>query len=493
MSSSMKGLWIAVFLAVPWLAAPAATEAGQIFFSIQDPAAHWSIPSSRDLVGIYFREDDWHDTCPPELEGFTVDGFQIVIRFMVDRESGCVPEPGTTPYNGTARVGRLPVGDYTVIVEAPDFTTGEIEETRATLEVVEPVQCGLARQPAATVLLPYFEVDLENPDGRTTLFSVGSVRQEPVLAHAVVWTNWGNPALSFDFFVPADGVASFNVRNILLGQLIETAPPSDPPEAQYESCTDPVTLPMVDEQELRALLTGQPHPRDGFCYSSAVEGGELATGYITVDVVRDCSGAELRTPFDPGYFVDLGAGLATNDNALIGDFALVDPSNDFAQGETLVPLIADAERFGWPSFYRADDNRMPLPVALRSRFLNGVIFTGGTDLLVWMESRTQPRECGARNPNQGFLIKAESRAQSGGLPQTLSVDTDQHAFRLTVGGDQLPVEPRFGMIDVGARHWISNPGPPSIRLIQTWMMPIVKADGRFSIGLEGFPVEDFCR
>ena len=73
----------------------------------------------------------------------------------------------------------------------------------------------------------------------------------------------------------------------------------------------------------------------------------METGYITVDVVRDCSGTELRTPLDGSeYFRDGGAGLATNDNVLWGDWFLVDPSNDFAQGEKLVTLVAVSERFG---------------------------------------------------------------------------------------------------------------------------------------------------
>ncbi len=64
---------------------------------------------------------------------------------------------------------------------------------------------------------------------------------------------------------------------------------------------------------------------------------------------------------------------------------------------------------------------------------------------------------------------------------------------MAVGGDRLPVEPDFGTVDIGAVHFQSNPGTPSIRVLQTWMMPIANADSRFSVGLEGVPIEDFCR
>ncbi len=493
MSLSTKGSRIGALLITSWLAAPGVTEAGFIAIWHEPPSVHWAIPSSRDRVSIYFRAE-WPNSCPPALGSVTLDDFEILIRFVIPPASPpCLPDGGDTFYSETVPMGRLPSGTYDVIVEAPAFVPGGIERTTATFEVSEAVQCGLVHAPAATILLPYFEVDLENPGGRTTLFSVGSVEREPVLAHAVLWTNWGNPALSFDVFVPADGVVSFNLRQVLAGGIAETSPPSDPPEGWYEGCTDPVTLPEVDAQELRAILTGRPNPQDGLCHSSAVEDGRLATGYVTVDVVRDCSGAELRTPFDPGYFSDGGTGLATNDNALIGDFFLIDAGNDYAQGETLVPLLADAERFGYPSFYRRDDNRMPLPAALRSRFLNGGAFTAGTELLIWMEAQTDPIECGRDHVNEGYLVEAEWRSERGEQPGSDNFYIDEHTLRVAVGGDLLPVGPGFGTVDVGAQHFQSNPGPPSMRLLQTWMMPIASAGSRYSIGLEGVPIEDFCR
>ena len=494
MSSRTSRSRIGALLVLCWWSMSSSAEAGEIFISSAEfPPTPSSDLSSRERVSIFFRETDWHDTCPPELHDVTLDGFEIVIRFQLDPTNGCIPVPAATTYFDSVQVGPLPIGTYDVIVEAPDFTTGQIEQTTAMLEIVAPVQCGLVHAPAATVLLPYFEIDLESPGGRSTLFSVGNVEGEPVLAHATLWTNWGNPAVSFDFFVPADGVVTFNLRQVLLGHLPETSPPPDPPVGRYESCTDPVTLPVVDEQELRAILTGQPHPLDGLCHSSAVEEGRLATGYVTVDVVRDCSGAALTTFYDPGYFVDGGHGLATNDNALVGDFFLIDPANDYAQGEVLVPLVADAARFGSLSFYRRSDNRMPLPVALRSRFLNGGAFTGATDLLVWMESNSKPIECDRNHINESYHVAADWRGERGESLAGERFAVIEHAFRVGVGSELLPVGLEFGTLDVSVWHALNYPGPPSIRLLQTWTMPIASADGRFSVGLAGVPIEDLCR
>ena len=47
--------------------------------------------------------------------------------------------------------------------------------------LAEPCELGLA--PAATLLLPYFEVEYDNPSGLTTLFSIHNVFAEPAVVH----------------------------------------------------------------------------------------------------------------------------------------------------------------------------------------------------------------------------------------------------------------------------------------------------------------------
>ncbi len=58
----------------------------------------------------------------------------------------------------------------------------------------------LAPDPAATLLLPYLEVDL-NDRTRTTLFSLGNLSADPVVAHVVFWTNASVPTLAFDIYL----------------------------------------------------------------------------------------------------------------------------------------------------------------------------------------------------------------------------------------------------------------------------------------------------
>src|SRR5687767_2524862 len=61
--------------------------------------------------------------------------------------------------------------------------------------------CRTAEQPAATLLFPYFEVDLQRADGATTLISVNNASSRSTLARVTVWTDWGAPTLAFDIYL----------------------------------------------------------------------------------------------------------------------------------------------------------------------------------------------------------------------------------------------------------------------------------------------------
>ena len=49
--------------------------------------------------------------------------------------------------------------------------------------------CDVRVGPAATLLLPYFEVDLQNGD-QTTLFTITNVSRYSQIAHVTIWTDW---------------------------------------------------------------------------------------------------------------------------------------------------------------------------------------------------------------------------------------------------------------------------------------------------------------
>src|SRR3954463_16421884 len=89
--------------------------------------------------------------------------------------------------------------------------------------------CAVDAVPAATLLLPYFEVDLTKPGGRTTLMAINNASDKAALAHVVLWTDLGVPTLAFDIYLTGYDVQTINLRDLFAGHLPATADaPRDP-------------------------------------------------------------------------------------------------------------------------------------------------------------------------------------------------------------------------------------------------------------------------
>src|SRR5437763_9425868 len=63
--------------------------------------------------------------------------------------------------------------------------------------------CDISTAPAATLLLPFFDVDFKSPQttARSTLFTITNVSNLPQIAHVVVWTDWSFAALDFNIYL----------------------------------------------------------------------------------------------------------------------------------------------------------------------------------------------------------------------------------------------------------------------------------------------------
>src|SRR5579863_1437648 len=184
------------------------------------------------------------------------------------------------------------------------------------------VICTIDAVPAATLLLPYFEVDLNNPNGLTTLFSVNNASATAVLVHTVIWSDLSVPVLDFNIYLTGYDVQSVNLRDILVdGNLPQTASAGQDPtdtisphgafsqDINFASCGGELPYgPLSTEytQYIQNALTGQPAaPFFTTCYGQAL-GDNVARGYITVDTVNQCS---TRFPNAPGYFGAGGTGF----------------------------------------------------------------------------------------------------------------------------------------------------------------------------------------
>jgi hypothetical protein len=288
------------------------------------------------------------------------------------------------------------------------------------------VTCTSDTVPAATLLLPYFEVDLNNPTGTTTLFSINNGYAQAVLTHVTIWSDLAVPVLAFHLYLTGYDVQTINLRDIIVnGNLPQTASVGQDPtdvisphglfsqDANYPSCQGalpPPPLPPVLTNHMQQSLTGGASPvYSGQCSGQAL-GDNIARGFITVDTVADCT---VRFPNETGYFGAGGTGEATNQNVLWGDWNLVAAANSGqgGQGGMLVPIEADASNaatstsgrytfYGRVDGFTAIDNREPLATLFGTRYLIGA--GTQTSLLVWRDPKVDqhPFPCPATHQTQ---------------------------------------------------------------------------------------------
>ncbi|MEM7480771.1 MAG: hypothetical protein AAF481_06330 [Acidobacteriota bacterium] len=373
--------------------------------------------------------------------------------------------------------------------------------------------CTVDDVPAATLLLPYFEVDLDSDSGITTLFSVNNASAAPVLAHVTLWTDLSVPTIDFDLYLTGYDVQSFNVRDIFNGTLPQTGPDDSlsnrgafsDPHAVPASCTGgfPVgNIPPSLVQLLEEAHTGQSVARFSGSCAGVNHGDNIARGYITVDLVRECS---VDFPTTPGYFDD----TAGFDNVLWGDYFYVDPSNDFAQGETLVHIEANQQAFapGDYTFYgryvafTAADAREPLSTTFGVRYLNGGVFSGGTDLICWRDAKVQinPFACGGvPNPfplaqtqvvifdeEENPELVPESRISPGNEEEEILV-CPWEAQRRAVDF----ATPDFGWLYLNLNTTVAGAGVNPIA--QAWVTAVMSAEGRYSVGFDAITLSSAC-
>jgi hypothetical protein len=406
--------------------------------------------------------------------------------------------------------------------------------------------CTIDDVPAATLLLPYFEVDLNSPNGVTTLFSINNASASAALAHITVWTDLSVPVLDFDVYLTGYDVQTMNMRDIVNGILPQTLDNnSDVPDVVSPN-GDPTGTVLGDPLDLSFPGTSGPciatyNPLSGAFVSGhlkpALTGNasslsncvgvdyddNIARGYVTVDLVSECN---LDFPSTPGYFTS----VAAFDNILWGDYFYVEPGENFAQGETLVHIEAcvppgsstgtgtglpDPENCpfvpGDHTFYgryasaTAIDQREALPTTLAARYLNGGGFDGGTDFLVWREgdaaaagySCALPGPTAAWYPLDAVQIvlfdEEENPVQQedcpSGDPTCLQeITIPNEAQRIDVALDLLtPFEFGWAWLNLQHSQLIAAYGDDDA---QAWVTTVMDAEGRFSVGFDAIQLDN---
>jgi hypothetical protein len=395
-----------------------------------------------------------------------------------------------------------------------------------------PFICTIEDSPAATLLLPYFEVDLNNPNGINTLFSVNNASATAVLAHVVLWSDLSVPTFDFNIYLTGYDVQTVSIRDIFNGTVPRTASAGQDPgdlishhgtfsqDINFASCTGQLPPPAVPPSfvtHLRASHTGLFSAILNGCAGRAF-GDNIARGYITVDTVNNCT---LRFPGDAGYFASGGSGDATNQNVLWGDYFYVNSGENFAQGETLVHVQASATNpetsvAGQYTFYgryvnwTAADNREPLSTNFAARYINGGAFTGGTDYLVWRDSKVDQNafKCGTLPSwyplgEEQIVIFDEAETPelqtvppfSPPPPGDFLIPFPAEAQRTAVDGEDFPVSFDFGWIFLNLNTTVaaagSNP-PEDPAAAQAWVTVVMDASGRFSVGYDAIQLDSAC-
>ena len=399
------------------------------------------------------------------------------------------------------------------------------------------VTCTVDAVPAATLLLPYFEVDLDDPNGLTTLFAVRNAAAEAVLAHVAVWSDLAVPVANFNVYLTGYDAQSFNLRDLLVhGSVPRTAASGQDPDdtispkgrlsedAAFPSCAGllpPAPMSADLLAHLQSALTGRPSPlASGLCLGRNL-GDRVARGYVTIDTVRDCT---LRYPGDAGYFAAGGAGDATDQNVLWGGWHIVDSAHDVAEGGNLVAIEADAgnpatSTAGRYTFYgRYDgwtgiDHREPLATGFASQFAFGGPFSAIVDLIVWRDPKVaqQPFPCPVKpgtSPawypmiQEGFGLFDEEEHPIVTVafpfeapPFVPLMPFPAAAQRTRLGGSAFPVPYNFGWLyfDLNSIGFSVQRDPASDPAsAQAWVIAVLSSKGRFATGIDAYRLDSAC-
>jgi len=246
----------------------------------------------------------------------------------------------------------------TALVPTPNLTFTQGQPTTTN----NADSCDIGVTPAATLLLPYFEVETAGTPGTgaTTLFTITNTSRFPQIAHVTVWTDWSFPVLDFNLFLTGYDVQGINLFDVIqrgiivpgtpAGTSITTVPGGPVPAGSTTGATPAnntsnpnfilagsfdvrstcAGLPGSIQTDLaqaikNALTTGTGYVSSAASCGSAQIGanhGTRAVGYVTVDVASYCS---QQLPIDPLYYSGANASILF-DNTLIGDYQQIGPS-----------------------------------------------------------------------------------------------------------------------------------------------------------------------
>lgn len=364
--------------------------------------------------------------------------------------------------------------------------------------------------PAATLLLPYFEVDLNNPGGVNTLFTVANASASAGVLHATLWTDLGVPTYTFDIYLTGFDAETVDLRllfqGIIPGSADAGADPTDhlsPHGSISQDINFPGSIPPCATSAIPRLTPAQvtdlQNAHTGLassigtgwsanCGAQSIGDG-IARGFVTLDSVNQCT---LDYPTTPGY----PSGALDSRNIWIGEFLILDRANNASIGDPLVHVEASTSDprvtnpaahtfYGWARGYAgASDNREPLPTTWNSRYVDGGPFNGGTDLLVWRAPIAPVATFACGGSAAGFPL----------AQRNLTAFDEEENPIIPAAGSYFPVIAQrvpvstlntyysFGFLHLDLKRGSSPSFTATDGVGQSWVVTDFRATGRFAIG-----------
>jgi len=381
--------------------------------------------------------------------------------------------------------------------------------------------CDIGTFPAATLLLPYFEVEARKhvADAGNTIFSVVNTSRQPQIARVTIWTDYGYPALWFNLFLTGYDAASISLYDVIAnGVLPQTSSsvqvgarsrPNDanPNIVSIDDCASlGGPLPQTTIDSLVALLSAGT--AEGECHY----GGNhpMAAGYVTVDVVNSCTKV---SPLDPDYY----AKALLFDNVLTGDYERVVPDKsigNYAGGNPLVHIRAIPEggpagsvSAGLPyTFYdrmtpragRHIDRRQPLPSTFAARYIEGGTAAFHTEYTMWREAATAA-SAGCVSANASVPYVSIVRFDEYENP-TVGSGPGAFAVAAAAATTSSAFPPRVGVsvsgwmfLELDNRAGVSASSPYSVaRPSQNWIVIKMQAEGRYGVEYDATALGNGC-
>ncbi len=400
--------------------------------------------------------------------------------------------------------------------------------------------CDIAVMPAATLLLPHFEV---SPSGETTtLFTITNTTPEERIANVTLWTDYSLEVIDFHVYLTGYDVQSINLHDIIFRGLIapengtgtdvspvgEFSTPN--PALHLDNCDElPGQLPAVYIQRMQQAFMQGKVPAFGAspACSSAGRPHPNAVGYATVDVVRTCGW---------NFWVPPGEEMLW-DNVLLGDYQQVErhPESgiNYSEGGPVVHIRAIPEggtyeeRVASPEYavpfhstfygrYRNYkfpnqripnlDARQPLPTLFAARWLGGDAAQYDTYYKIWRQPAVPTLMgedyCASLNNNLAAItdfvlfdeeenavgFSPELNASPAGLPARIFASTNRGSLR---DGEHFP-PPIPGSVSGWMYLNLDNPESLGTDASQAWVILNMRSGKDLSVDLDASALGNGC-